>query len=62
MLAELDQRAATEAIDEGTAKELLLRLRERAIRRELNGCESPERIKKLQADLAKLHEAVGALT
>jgi len=61
-LAELDQRAATEAIDEGTAKELLLRLRERAIRRELNGCESPERIKKLQADLAKLHEAVGALT
>jgi DNA primase len=62
LLAELDQRAATEAIDEGTAKELLLRLRERAIRRELNGCESPERIKKLQADLAKLHEAVGALT
>jgi hypothetical protein len=31
-LAELDQRAATEAIDEGTAKELLLRLRE--VRRE----------------------------
>jgi DNA primase len=61
VLAELDQRAATEAIDEGTAKELLLRLRERAIRRELNGCENPERIKKLQADLAKLREAVGAL-
>jgi DNA primase catalytic core len=62
MLAELDQRAVTEAIDEGTAKELLLRLRERAIRRELNGCEDSERIKRLQADLAKLQEAVGALT
>ena len=61
-LAELDQRAATEAIDEGTAKELLLRLRERSIRRELHGCDSPERITKLQADLARLREAVGAIS
>lgn len=61
-LAELDQRAATEAIDEGTAKELLLRLRERSIRRELQGCDSPERITKLQADLARLREAVGAIS
>ncbi len=35
MLAELDARAAREAIDEATTKELLLRLRERAVRREL---------------------------
>ena len=35
LLAELDARAATEGIDEETAKELLLRLRERQLRREL---------------------------
>jgi hypothetical protein len=35
LLAELDARAATEGIDEETAKELLLRLRERQVRREL---------------------------
>ena len=61
-LAELDQRVATEAIDAGTGKELLLRLRERAIKRELQGCDSPERITKLQTDLARLREAVGALS
>jgi len=61
VLAELDQRAATEAIDKDTANELLLRLRERSIRRELNGCEDPARIKRLQADLAKLREAFGGL-
>ena len=33
MLAELDARAVDEEIDEDTAKELLLRLRERGIRR-----------------------------
>jgi hypothetical protein len=39
----------------------LLRLRERAIRRELDGCDDPERIKELQGALARLREAVGAL-
>jgi hypothetical protein len=39
------------SVDEGTAKEMLLRLRERAIRRELDGCDDPERIKELQGAL-----------
>jgi DNA primase len=61
VLAELDARAANQAIDEATAKELLLRLRERAIRRELAGCEDAERIKELQAALARLRDALAAL-
>ncbi|HKP19336.1 MAG TPA: DNA primase [Gaiellaceae bacterium] len=61
-LAELHARAAEEAIDEETAKELLLKLRERAIRRELATCDDPERIKELQAAVARIREAVGALT
>jgi DNA primase len=61
LLAELDARAASEAIDEDTAKELLLRLRERAIKRELSGCDDPELIKKLQGDLVRLREAIGTL-
>jgi hypothetical protein len=62
MLAELDARAADEEIDEGTAKELLLRLRERGIRRELARSDDLERTKELQAALARIHEAVGGLT
>jgi DNA primase catalytic core len=62
VLAELEARAADEAINEETAKELLLNLRERAIRRELAGCNDPERIKELQAAVARIREAVGALT
>jgi hypothetical protein len=62
MLAELDARAADEEIDEGTAKELLLRLRERGIRRELARSEDLERTKELQAALARIREAVGALS
>ena len=61
VLAELDARAAEDAIDEDTAKEMLLRLRERAIRRELDGCDDAERIKELQTTLGRLREAVGAL-
>jgi hypothetical protein len=61
VLAELDARAASEAIDEATAKELLLRLRERAIRRELAQCDDAERIKELQAALARIHEAIQSL-
>ena len=37
LIAELDARAAADAIDEATGKELLLRLRERKLRRELGG-------------------------
>jgi DNA primase catalytic core len=62
VLAELDARADAEAIDEGTAKELILRLRERGIRRELTGCDDPVRAKELQAALARIREAVGAMT
>ncbi len=54
--AELDARAAREALDERTGKELLLNLRARRLRRELAGAEL-ERVKELQAALAKLSEA-----
>jgi DNA primase len=60
-LAELDARAAEEAIGENTAKEHLLRLRERGIRRELDDAEDPSRIKDLQTALGKLREAIGSL-
>jgi DNA primase len=61
VLAELDARAAEESIDEATATELLLRLRERGIRRELARSDDLERTRELQAALAKIREAVGAL-
>ena len=54
--AELDARAAREALDERTGKELLLNLRARRLRRELASAEL-ERVKELQAALAKLTEA-----
>ena len=53
LLAELDARAATEGIDEETAKELLLRLREREVRRELATADL-ERTKELQEQLEKI--------
>jgi DNA primase len=62
VLAELDALAVEESIDEATATELLLRLRERGIRRELARSEDLERTRELQAALAKIREAVGALT
>ncbi len=62
VLAELDARAASEAIDEPTAKELLLRLRERALRRELAGAADAARITELQASLSKLRERIAGLT
>jgi DNA primase len=62
VLAELDARAADEEIDQDTAKELLLRLRERGIRRELARSDDLERTKELQAALARIREAVGGLT
>ena len=51
--AELDARAAREALDERTGKELLLNLRARRLRRELAGAEL-ERVKELQEALEKL--------
>jgi DNA primase len=60
LLAELDARAAAEAIDEATAKELLLRLRERHLRRELADAD-PERAKELQERLLEIRDAVSSL-
>jgi DNA primase len=57
---ELDARAAAEGIDERTAEELLLRLRERHIRRELAEAE-PARTLELQAALARILDAVEQL-
>jgi DNA primase len=54
---ELDARAAAEGIDERTAEELLLRLRERRIRRELAEAD-PARTLELQATLARILDAV----
>jgi DNA primase len=58
--AELGARAALEAIDEGTAKELLLRLRERQLRREIATAD-PERTRELQEALARIREAAQSL-
>jgi DNA primase len=60
LLAELDARAAAEGIDEETTKELLLRLRERKLRRELAAARG-ERVKELQDALAKIRTAVEQL-
>jgi DNA primase len=57
---ELDARAAAEGIDERTAEELLLRLRERLIRRELADAD-PARTLELQATLARIRSAIEQL-
>jgi DNA primase len=57
---ELDARAAAEGIDERTAEELLLRLRERRIRRELSEAD-PARTLELQAALARILAAMEEL-
>jgi DNA primase catalytic core len=62
VLAELDALAADESIDEPTAKELLLRLRERGIKRELARSDDLERTAKLQADHRRIQEAIDSLT
>jgi DNA primase len=59
-LAELDAVAATEAIDETTAKELLLRLRERHLRRQLATADLGEKAD-LQQKLLEIREAVAEL-
>jgi DNA primase len=60
LIAELDAVAAAEAIDEQTAKELLLRLRERHLRRELADAD-PDRAKELQDQLIRIRSAVSEL-
>jgi DNA primase len=56
LLAELDARADAEGIDEETAEQLLLRLRERRLRRELETADE-ERLPDLQHALAKVRTA-----
>jgi DNA primase len=56
LLAELDARAASEGIDEETAEQLLLRLRERRLRRELEDADE-DRLPDLQHALAKVRTA-----
>ena len=58
--AELDARAAREAIDERTGTELLLRLRERKLKRDLLGADLA-RTTELQAHLAKVRQALAEL-
>ena len=59
--AELDARAAREAIDERTGAELLLRLRERKLKRDLAGADLA-RTTELQAHLSKVRQALAELT
>ncbi len=59
--AELDARAAREAIDERTGAELLLRLRERKLKRDLSGADLA-RTTELQAHLSKVRQALAELT
>ena len=59
--AELDARAAREAIDERTGRELLLRLRERKLKRDLSGADLA-RTTELQAHLVKVRQALAELT
>ena len=58
--AELGARADRDAIDERTGKELLLRLHERRLRRDLQGADLV-RATEIQARLAKVHAALGEL-
>jgi DNA primase len=61
LLAELDARAEAEGIDAATGEELLWRLRERELRRELQGADVG-RTRELQELLRKLLERVSALS
>ena len=59
--AELDARAQQEALDERTGTELILRLRERKLKRDLSGADLA-RTTELQAHLAKVRQALAELT
>ena len=61
LLAELDARAVAEGIDDATGEELIWRLRERELRRELQHSD-PMRTKELQEALQRLLERVATLS
>src|SRR4029078_2405389 len=58
--AELGARAERDEIDERTGRELLLRLHERRLRRDLQGADLA-RATEIQARLTKVHAALGEL-
>jgi hypothetical protein len=63
LIAELDARAASEHITEETTKELLLRLTERGLRRELSRTNGDlARTKELQEKLERVRKALEALS
>ena len=59
--AELDARAAREGLDERTGRELLLRLRERRLRRDIEAEPDLARVKDQQAALARVRQAISEL-
>jgi DNA primase len=59
--AELDARAEQEGLTKKTGTELLLRLRERKLRRDLQGESDLARATELQAHLAKVRQAIAEL-
>ena len=62
MHAELDALAAQEQLDERAGTELLLRLRERRLRRDLDSAAGDlARVTELQAHLARVRQALGEL-
>lgn len=61
LLAALDARVAERAIDEATAKELVLRLRQRHLRREIARAGDAVRIKELQEELDRIQRALDDL-
>ena len=61
LLAELDATASSEGITRGTGTEMLLRLRERKLRRDLQGETDLARATELQAHLAKVRQALTEL-
>ena len=62
LLAELDATASTEGITRQTGTEMLLRLREKKLRRDLQGESDLARATELQAHLAKVRQALTELT
>jgi DNA primase len=61
LLAELDARASRDEIDERATKEMLLRLRERGLRRQLNAETDLGRARELQSTLARVRDAIADL-
>jgi DNA primase len=61
LFAELDATASSEGITRGTGTEMLLRLRERKLRRDLQGETDLARATELQAHLAKVRQALTEL-